>query len=94
MDFCAFLAQAWAGPTLAALAGVVLSFVAEYVPAYDQLPAKWKRLCFLGACIVVAVVAWLLAPLPGCARPEWPALIMAILAAFGAGTVAHTRKLP
>jgi len=92
MAFCDFLAQAWVGPTLATLAGVALSFLQEYLPV-DQWPAKYKRLLFLGLCIVLCVGTWLLAPLAGCARPEWPALIMAILAAFGAGTVAHTRKL-
>jgi len=93
MSFCDFLSQAWVGPSLAVLAGIVLSFVAEYIPAYEALPAKWKRLVFFGACAVVAIVAWLLAPLATCARPSWDVLVMAILAAFGGGTVAHTRKL-
>lgn len=92
MSFCDFLAQAWLGPSLAALAGVLLSFLQEYLPIAPW-PAKFKRLLFLGLCVVVCVGAWLLAPVAGCARPDWPALIMAILAAFGAGTVAHTRKL-
>jgi len=93
VSLCEFLAQAWAADTLALLVGVVLSIVAEYIPPYNDLPAKWKRIIFLGAAVLVAFGAYFLAPALGCPRPDWQAVIMVILLVFGGGTIAHTRKL-
>lgn len=82
---------------ITAAVGVLLSFAVEYIPKYDGLAPKWKRLIFLGACLLVPLVAATL----GVLTAEWPlawepTYWQAVLAggiAFGGGTVAHTRKL-
>ena len=82
---------------IAAAVGILISWVAEYIPAYDAFAPRWKRLVFLAACFVVPLAAAGL----GCLTAGWPAtweatFWPAVLAggiAFGGGTVAHTRKL-
>ena len=82
---------------IAAAVGVLLSWVAEYIPAYDAFTPKYKRLVFFGACFVVPLVAAGLGVLTAGWPAAWePTFWRAILAggiAFGGGTVAHARKL-
>jgi len=82
---------------IAAAVGVVLSFVAEYIPKYENLAPKMKRLVFLGICLVVPLLAAVLGILTvdwalSWEDTFWPALLAAAIA-FGGGTVAHVRKL-
>lgn len=82
---------------IAAIVGVLLSYVAEYFPGFDALMPKWKRLVFFGACFIIPLIAAGL----GILTADWPAsweatFWPAILAggiAFGGGTVAHVRKM-
>ena len=82
---------------IAAAVGVLLSGVVEYIPQYDTLAPKWKRLVFFGFCFVVPLVAAGLGILT-CGwsltweTTFWPAVLAGGIA-FGGGTVAHTRKL-
>jgi len=82
---------------IAATVGVLLSLVVEYIPQYDALAPKWKRLVFAGACFVVPLCAAALGILTAGWAASWEATFWpAILAggiAFGGGTVAHARKL-
>ena len=82
---------------IAAAAGIVLSVLVEYIPQYDALAPKWKRLVFLGVCFVIPLGAAGLAILTAGAPISWELTFWpAILAggiAFGGGTVAHVRKL-
>lgn len=93
-DFLKFLSE----PNgIAAAVGVVLSFVTEYIPKFEPLAPKWKRLVFLGICLVIPLLAAGL----GILTADWPAswektfwpAILAAGIAFGGGTVAHVRKL-
>lgn len=86
------------GPGVAAVVGVVLSFVVEYWPAYTGLPARQKRLVFIGLSLAVPVIAATLRGLWGYAEWGWETLYWpAILSggtAYLTGQVAHLRKLP
>lgn len=82
---------------IAAAVGVVWSWFAEYIPGFDALMPKWKRLVFLGVCLVIPLIAGALGILTcGWALSWnlvfWPALLAGFIA-FGGGTVAHVRKL-
>jgi len=98
MSWSEFLQYA-ASPGIAAIVGAILSVVVEYLPEYDNLEPKWKRLVFFGLCMVVPLAATALAIATGewgawgdWAGTWWPALV-AGFAAGGVGTVIHTRKV-
>ena len=90
--------EALSGPLASAAVAIVLSILVEYVPQYDMLNAKWKRLVYFGLCMIVPIsaaalrgalgfVSWSFDPL------FWHALWYGFSAA-GVGTLAHVRKLP
>jgi hypothetical protein len=93
-EFLAFLM----GPGISVVVGIILSFVVEYWPAYEQLEAKWKRLVFFGLCMIVPVLGAILSAVSGFALWAdfeglwWPVLV-AGWAAFFSGSMAHVRKL-
>lgn len=81
------------GPLLSGAVAVLISFVIEYWPAYQDLDKRWKKLSFLAACLVTGVglaalraalgyVRWTFDPL------LWHAIWNAF-AAFTVGTTAH-----
>jgi hypothetical protein len=86
------------GPGVAAVVAVLLSFVVEYFPRFDDLAQRHKRLVFAGLCLVVPLVAVVLTCASGFGEWQdfeglwWPAM-WAGGAAFGVGQLAHTRKL-
>jgi len=90
----------WASsPGINAIVGAVLSVVVEYLPKYDTLEPKWKRLVFFVLCLVVPLGATALAILTGewgawgdWANTWWPAIVAGFTAA-SAGTLIHTRKV-
>ena len=55
-DFLTFAA----GPGVNAVVGFILSFVAEWVPGWNDLAPKTKRLAMMAGSFVVPVVATLL----------------------------------
>ena len=83
---------------IALIVGFALSFLVEYIPAYNELLPKWKRLVMFGICEAVALAGAGLAIATGLhetvswAGVWWPAIVAGILA-FASSTVAHTRKL-
>jgi len=82
---------------IAAAVGVLLSWLAEYIPGFDGLIPKWKRLVFLGLCFIVPLIAAGLGILTagwpvGWEATFWPAILAGGIA-FGGGTIAHVRKL-
>ena len=85
------------GPLISGAVAVALSWLVEYIPQYEQLAAKWKRLCFLGMCLFLPLAAASLRALLGYVAWSFdPLLWHAIVAgasAGGIGTLAHTRKL-
>ena len=93
-DFLALLSQ----PNgIAAAVGIGLSFVTEYIPGYEALVPKWKRLIFLVLCLAIPLAAAGLGVLTvgwslSWELTFWPALLAGGIA-FGGGTVAHVRKL-
>lgn len=86
------------GPWINAAVGVVLSFVAEYIPAFCLLSPKAKRLITGLLCLLIPLLACLIAVLMGY-QPNvleatwWPAFVAGAIA-FGSATLAHTRLLP
>ena len=97
LSWSGFLALLSTPNGIAAGAGVFLSWLVEYLPKYDALAPKWKRLVFLGVCFVIPLIAAGLGILSAGWPASWDATFWpAILAggiAFGGGTVAHARKL-
>ena len=81
-----------------AIAGVLLSWLADYVPAFTTLDPKVKRLVFLGVSLLVPIVASLVMVATGVVVLSWDPLIwdaiVAGITAFGAGTVLNGRALP
>jgi MFS family permease len=97
LSWSGFLALLSTPNGIAAAVGVLLSYVAEYVPKYGDLDGKWKRLVFLGSSLVVPLAAAGLGILTAGWAVSWetvfwPALLAGFIA-FGGGTVAHVRKL-
>ena len=97
MTWSAFLELLSSPNGIAAAVGVFLSVVVEYIPKYDTLAPKWKRLVFFGTCFLIPLAAAGLG-IWTCSWPVsweltfWPAVLAGGIA-FGGGTVAHTRKL-
>ena len=83
---------------LGGVVGVVLSFVVDFVPGYEKLNGKLKRLVFFGIALVISGGAGALIPILQGQPPQWDPIlanaIVASLAAWGGGTLAHTRELP
>lgn len=77
--------------------GALMSVIAEFVPGWADLDAKWKRAIFFATSIAIPVLAAALGVLTlgwpaSWAETFWPA-IMAGFVAFGSGTVAHLPRL-
>ena len=83
---------------LGAVVGAFLSFVVDFFPGYEKLNGKLKRLCFYGIALVFSGAAGALIPILQGQTPQWDPIlanaIVATLAAWGGGTLAHTRELP
>lgn len=80
------------------IAGLLMSWLAEYSIAFTALEPKAKRIVFLAACMVIPLAASLLAAITGqvtlCWDPTiWGAIVTGITA-FTAGTMLDTRSLP
>lgn len=93
-DFLDFLR----GPGINAAIGFALSFGAEYIPHFEDLAPKYKRLLILALSFVIPLAATLAGFFAGYYEggfegAVWPALV-AGATAFGASTMAHTRSLP
>lgn len=86
------------GPGVAAVVGVLLSFVVEYWNQYKDLAPKYKRLVVAALCFVVPVVGTMLSCVSGVAAWNdwagtwWPALVAGFVA-FSGNQIVHTRKL-
>jgi hypothetical protein len=97
-SFLEFLTNLMTSPGFIGLAvGAILSFVVDYIPGYETLAAKMKRLVFLGLCLVLPLGAAAVGGLAGYwsfafESTFWPALV-AGFTAFGSGTFVHTREL-
>ena len=88
---------ALSGPLVAVAVGLVLSWVVEWFPQYDNWAPKVKRLSFLVVCLAVPLLAVTLRGLLGYAAWSFDPLywhaLWAGVAAYGVGNLAHTRKL-
>lgn len=94
MSFAEFLVGLQ-GPFISSAVGALLSVVAEYVPQYQGLSSKWKRVIFAGGCFGVPIVAAAAACGMGyqpCSFEQtfWPAIYAGGAAAFSSGTLVHT----
>jgi len=98
MSWSEFLRYAAEANGVSVIVGIIISEVVErYVPGFALLESRWKRAVFFLLCLVLPLAASAL----GVATAEWPATwadtfwpaLVAGVMAFGAGTVAHMRKL-
>ncbi len=85
------------GSGVNAIIGVLMSFVVEWWPTYENLESKVKRAIFLAMCMVVPLTGALLGTALGYQEwtietTFWYATVAGWLA-FGAGQVAHIRKM-
>ena len=98
MTLAAFLSWLSTPGGVSIAVGVLLSWIADYIPKYTYLNPKEKRLAFLAACLSVPMVAATFRALAGYAPwtldPLYWQAITAGAAAFGFGTLVHTPKLP
>ena len=90
MTFNEFLQYA-ASPGVNVIVGFILSFVAEWIPGYEQVDAKLKRLYMMLLCFVVPVLATFLMGQFG-QDAIWQALMAGFTAFFGS-QAAHVREI-
>lgn len=97
MSFSDFLGAITADQSyVAAAVGVLLSVVADYVPSYVNLEARWKALVFWGLCVAIPLIGVFVGGLFGVfVEPTfidnyWPALVVGVVAG-GGGTLFHTK---
>jgi len=83
---------------LGAVVGIVLSYLVELIPSYEDLGAKAKRLVFFLIAMALSIGAGVAIPLLAGDPLAWDPIIgnaiVASLAAWSGGTLAHTRQLP
>jgi len=95
MDYTEFIM--WAtGPGINAIIGFIMSFAVELIPSFELLDAKVKRLSVLITCLVVPLIFTGLGAATGVLQGDintWFAAFSAGLIAFGASTLAHTRRM-
>lgn len=93
-DFLAAMSRA---NFLSVAVGIALSIIADYIPGYDALQPKAKRLVFLGVSLFLPLLAASLGVLTAGFDPSWEATFWPAVAAGAmtgwAGTTFHTRKL-
>jgi len=89
---------ALSGPLVGTAVALVLSWVVEYLPQYEALAGKYKRLVYFGLCLIVPIAAACLRGVLGYVAWSFDPLIWhalwAGMGAAGVGTLAHIRKLP
>lgn len=91
MSLTEFLQYVQTSAGINVVIGFVLSFIAEWIPGYDDIEPKLKRLVIMVLCFVLPVGATILL---GCYTAEciWSALLAGGAAFFGS-QAAHARKL-
>ena len=96
MTLVEFLRYAGTNAGISLVVGFVLSFVAEWVPSYEALAPKPKRLVMMGLCFAIPILAliglWLLAGEAMTIDLVWMGLSAGFAAFFGT-QASHTRKL-
>lgn len=95
MSSCEFVSYA-ATAGLSVVAGTLLSYLVEYFEGWERLSPKTKRALFGVLCLLVGGAGYGLSYVLCPAPLDWWAVLVAIwnaFAAFGSGTIAHTRKL-
>lgn len=86
------------GEGVSAAVGFILSYLVEMWPGYAEFESRVKRLVFLIFCFAVPVLGTVAKCATGLAAwgdwtgAWWPAIVAAAVA-FGAGHVAHMRKM-
>ena len=96
MDLVQFLEYARSAVGINAIVGFVLSFVVEWVPAYDGYSPRVKRLVVMLLGFVVPVVSLALLWALGEVVLTWDVVYMALAAGFAAffgSQAAHVRRL-
>ena len=96
MELVTFLKWAGTGPGINVIIGVALSFVVEWVPGYDSLQSRVKRLVVMGASFIVPVVSLVLLLLLGEVVFSWNLFYLAVAAGFTeffGSQMAHARRL-
>lgn len=95
MSLCEFVAYA-ATTGMSVVAGTLLSYIVEYIEGWGRLTPRAKRLVFGVLCLFIGGAGYGLSYILCPAPLDWWAVLVAVwssFAAFGSGTIAHTRKL-
>jgi len=99
-DWLQFLAWLVVPSSITIAVGVVLSVVVEYLPNFDALDPKWKRVVVFALSLVVPVLAQvcrLASNVEGLAWADWATtwwpVVVAGVTSFASATVTHIRKL-
>ena len=97
MSWADFLRWLSTPSAVTVVVGVLLSYLIEFWPQYEAMPARFKRLLFGGMCLAVPLLSALVGAATGVFTWTWePTFWGALVAgftAFASGTAAHTRKL-
>ena len=92
-DFLLFMQ----GAGVNVIAGVLLSYIVEWWPRWNELESRVKRLITFGLCMVIPLIATLglvmLGYQPNSLEETWWMAIVSGAVAFGSSTLAHTRLL-
>lgn len=97
MTWCMFLKYLSTPNGIAVATGIAWSLLFEYVPLFQTLTTKWKRVAFFVLSILLPLLAaalgvWTCQWTGSWEGTFWPALVAGAMA-FASGTMAHTPKL-
>ena len=85
------------GPGIDAALGVLLSFVVEWLPNWDTIAPRVKRVIMLLICLAIPTIATIGLALLGAVDPKlpdtWWLAVMSGAMAFGGSQVAHLRDM-
>ena len=97
MSWAEFLLYLLSPEGIGVAAGIAWSLLADYIPQFEALQRKYKRLVFFAVCMAFPLVAAALGILTKSWPADfeatfWPALSAGALA-FASGTITHTAKM-
>jgi len=104
MELPDFLLYSMTPAGIMAIVGVILSIAVEYIPWFEVMTPKEKRVVFVLLNFLIPLVGWLgyyslgYVPVPdtlmGVVESLWSGVVVPGFVAATTGTLAHTRKLP
>jgi len=94
---CQALASLMLASVIGLIVGALVSFLAEYIPKWDELDPKLKRIIVLLLCMAIPFLGlWLRVQICGLVQVTWDDIALAVAAGWAAFTgsqLAHTPRL-